>query len=109
MNDQSLGRPNPSKKRPLLLTFNSKSARDGVIAKAKELKSHNGPNKKIFEKVFIKKDMHPLWRKEHDRLRKVVQKERAKPENEGVRIIYDTQQRVVLRDEQVIDRFHPFF
>ena len=106
VNCKRLGQANSNKKRPLLITFSSKVSRDEVLQKAKHLKSQHS---ETLKKVFIKKDVHPMWRKEYERLRKVVREEKARSENAGAEILYDSRRRVVTRDGLVIDRFQPGF
>ena len=72
---------------------------------AKNLKGKGGD----FTCVFIKKDIHPASRKEMMRLRNREKEERQKPDNQGVDITYDWQNRVLLRDGVVIDRYFPNF
>ena len=52
----------------------------------KVLKSAGPP----FDKVYLKADIHPVFRKEDVRLRKLVKDERAKPANAGCDIKYDS-------------------
>ena len=52
--------------------------------------------------------MHPVLRKEHARVRKVVRDERKRPENESCDIRYNPQDRTVTRDGMIIDRYRPF-
>lgn len=99
-------------RRPLLVTFMSKADRDTVITNAKKLKDFKGTDQgkvDAIKRIFIKKDQHPVWRKEHDRLRKVVKEEKGRPENQGTKIEYDHKLRVVTRDGLVIDSFKPVF
>ena len=100
-----LGKPNDANKRPLHVRFQDKSTRQSVVGKAKLLKTAEG----AYKKVFIKKDIHPVVRKEMDRLRIHTHIEAAKPENAGTDIRYDHKRRVILRDGLVIDRFSPSF
>ena len=104
-----LGKPGMGNKRPILVVFPSKIARNEVLDKANQLKSNNGEHADILKKIYIKKDVHPVVRKERDRLRKVVKNERDRPENENVEIVYDMKKGIVTRDGVVIDRFMPIF
>ena len=83
----------------------SKPQRDAIIAKAKEL-NNAGPS---YSRVYIKKDIHPVVRKEIGRLRKRVKDEKAKSENEAANIVYDAKNRTVTRNGIIIDRFTPKF
>ena len=100
-----LGQPNEQNKRPLHVICNSQQQRDKIIATAKELKSAGDR----FKSVYIKKDIHPAVRKELGRLRKRAYDEKDKPDNVGANIVYDHKNRVVTRNDVVIDRFYPKF
>jgi uncharacterized protein YdcH (DUF465 family) len=107
-----LGNVVEGKTRPLLVTFVTKGSRDKTTDNARNLKKYKSTSdtkNTIISKVYVKKDMHPAWRREKERLWKMVRDERRKPENEGARIEYNAQQRSVTRNGLVIDRFHPKF
>ena len=104
-----LGKEQARKKRPLLVRYESKAVKDAVMGKANLLKKNEGEHKQILKEVFIKRDVHPAWRKEHGRLWTVVRKEKEKPENAEAEITYNVQQGIVTRNGLVIDRFHPHF
>jgi hypothetical protein len=66
-------------------------------------------NKKLkdieqYKKVYIKPDQHPVFRKEHMRLRKVAYEERKKAENHGCNIVYSAKEGTVTKDGIVIDK-----
>ena len=63
------------KPRPLLMQF-----KDDVPEKRKKLLQNNKRLKDIenYDKVYIKPDQHPIFRKEHNRLRSVAYNERKK-------------------------------
>lgn len=94
------------RQRPILVMVNCKDDRDNTLAKASELKRRGAP----YDKVFIKKDVHPAVRREWKRLRDVVVTETERPENQGCNIRLDPKERKVYRDEVVIDqwRLHHF-
>jgi len=107
-----LGNSVEGKTRPLLVTFATKEHRNKTTDNARNLKNYKSTSddmNTIISKVYVKKDMHPAWRREKERLWKMVRDERRKPENEGARIEYNAQQRAVTRNGRVIDRFHPKF
>lgn len=58
-----------------------------------------------FKRVFIKKDTHPLVRKELARLREVVKREKLKPENAGKIIYMDYKLRKVFVDKLEVDSY----
>lgn len=101
------GRANP--RRPLLLTFSTKGTKNNVLERAKQLKSYTGPNNEQLKKVYIRRDTHPAWRKEHRRLHQLVEEETNKPCNAGCNIVYNFKDKVVTRDGLVIDRFSAQF
>lgn len=63
---QELGKQNIGNRvRPILTVVESKSIRDGVLSKAKNLKEAG----KLYERIYIKRDEHPS--KEWMRMREV--------------------------------------
>ena len=56
-----------------------------------------------------RKNKHPTVRHEQNRLRKRKKEEKGKSENTNYTIRYDYKRRVLLRNNQVIDRFYPSF
>ena len=76
-----------------------------ICSTANELKSAG----EMFRSVYIKTDIHPAVRKELGRLRKRAYDEKDKPDNVGANIVYDHKNRVVTRNDVVIDRFYPKF
>ena len=83
------------------VTLASSKDRDAVVASGKALKGKGD----CFNRIYLKKDTHPVIRKETNRLRTRETEEQNKPTNEGVAIKYDWENRVLLRDGVVIDRF----
>ena len=100
-----LGQPNSTRPRPLHVTLNNQQQRDAVIGVAKNLKNAGA----TYSQVYIKKDIHPVVRKEIGRLIKREKEEREKAENVTANIEYDRKNRVLLRNGIVIDRFTPKF
>ena len=94
------------KPRPLLLQFNK-----DVPEKRKKLLQNNKKLKDVenYDRVYIKPDQHPIFRKEHNRLRSVAYNERKKAENQGCNIVYKAKEGVVTKDDIVIDRFSIHF
>ena len=90
------------KPRPLLLQF-----KDNAMAKRKKMLQNNKNLKEIvqYQKVYIKPDQHPVFRREHNRLRNVAYDERKKPENQGCNIVYKAKEGVVTKDGVTIDKF----
>ena len=96
----------PNKRRPILVRVDSKDLRDNVLEKAKVLKEATTE----YKTIYIKKDVHPAVRKEWNRLKEAETNERAKPENAGATIRFDSKERKLYRNDIVIDSWtpHPF-
>ena len=60
-----LGQANETRSRPLHVIVESPQHRDSIIEKAKNLKNAG----ESFSRIYIKKDIHPVVRKEIGRLR----------------------------------------
>ncbi len=90
------------RRRAILVTLDSKEARDKVLNKASKLKQASGELKKI----YIKKDVHPSIRAEWRRLREAERKEMERPENAGCVIRLDALERKLYRDGVVIDAWN---
>lgn len=86
--------------RPILVTLNSTADVRLVLSKAHTLK-----NDATFSSVYVKKDEHPLVRKEWNRLREVARKEKSAPINVRCTIKLDYKKKAVTRDGEVIDEF----
>lgn len=100
-------RPDGSAPRPLKVTLRCEADRRGILANSKKLKdAHHRDNP--FNKIFVKKDTHPLIRKEWSRLYEVQRNERDKPGNIGRTVIVNRKDRTVTIDNEVIDRFQYF-
>ena len=101
---QRLGVQDQRGKRPLKLTLKTKKDRDIIVGCGKNLKQ--GANSgSAFSAIYLRKDVHPIIRKEHFRLRNRENEE--KTNNPQARVEYDHVRRVLLRDGLVIDRFSP--
>lgn len=88
-----------NRRRPVLVTLESKACRDQVLERASQLKQVGGE----FQKIYVKKDIHPSIRKEWKRLRDAEKREKERPENAGCVIRLDTRERKLYRDGEVID------
>lgn len=100
-----LGRPTQgnNRSRPILVVVRSKSDRDKILEKARRLKDSGTP----YNKIYVKKDVHPAVRQEWKRLRNVEAAERERPENQGCIIHLDTRERKLYRDGVMIDKWNP--
>ena len=97
--------PNPSP-RPILVTTNTALEAKCVVDGAKNLR--NAGDK--YKKVFVKREQHPLVRKEWNRLRAVLKRERDAPINAGHEIMIDYKKKEIRRDDNlIIDSFQSPF
>ena len=92
-------------KRALKVTLVNPESQKEILEKAKALKEEGG----LFERVFIKRDMHPMVRREFNRMREVEKAEKEKPENRGRDVRYDPVKRTLSVNGVVIDQFKPQF
>ena len=88
-------------RRPLKVVLKNADSRKDVLDSARQLKTSDA----IFRSIYVKKDMHPLIRKEFDRLRAVEKREKERPENRGKTVHYDYRERKVYVDDVVVDSF----
>lgn len=98
-----LGRQDPAstRARPILVTVATKDARDKVLEKTTRLKDRRG----AYEKIYVKKDVHPAVREEWKRLRAAEATEKGRPENQGCSIRFDARERKLYRNGVVIDEW----
>ena len=101
---QRLGVQDQRGKRPIKLTVKTKYDRDQIVGCGKKLKQGQNENS-VYSSIYLKKDIHPLIRKEYKRLRDRQNDE--KTSNPQANVEYDHTQRVLRRDAVVIDRFSP--
>ena len=97
-----IGKEIAGRKRPLLITLDSRTDRDRILEKKVELKKNE--NLKL---VYVKKDVHPNVREEWRRLFEAEKAEKERPENAGADIRIDMRKRELLRDGVVIDKWNP--
>ena len=95
----------PNRNRPIKVQLVSADVRSTVLSNSKKLKEAPDPLKK----VYIKKDQHPVVRRELNRLYDVVKSERGKAGNQGRTVEFDKEHRCVTVDGEVIDRFRAQF
>ena len=88
-----------TRKRPLLVTLKSRTERSDVLANSSKLKDSS-----TFATIYIKKDQTPAERKEWGRLRTVLQREKERPENQGVAVKMDYRRRCVIVGDRVIEK-----
>lgn len=99
------GRAAGNRRRPILVTVKDKEQRSKILENANRLKTSGD----IYNKIYIKKDVHPSVRAEWRRLREAEAAERERPENAGCVIQLDTRQRKLFRDGVVIDTWNSQF
>ena len=98
---QRLGRQQAGgRSRPILVHVATRDHRDSAIGKARRLKEDA---REPFKAIYVKKDVHPVVRKEWGRLRGVLRTELARPENAGENIRLDTRERKIYKNDIVID------
>ena len=95
---------NQIRPRPLLVILDDREKQKKIIENSRNLKDVEG-----YRNIYIKKDKHPTVRFEENRLRKREKEEKNNPLNSQCRITYDYKNRVLLKDDTVIDRFLPSF
>ena len=98
---QSTGGNSRPYRRPLKVVLKDPGARKDVLECARKLKDSDDQLKT----VYIKKDVHPLVRKELNRLRDVTKTEKERPENQGKNVRYDFKERKVYVGDVVVDSF----
>ena len=89
------------RRRPVLAVVESRVDRDTALEKAKLLKSANV----TYNKIYIKKDVHPSVREEWKRLREAFQREKDRPDNTNSVITFNVRERKVYKDNVVIDQW----
>ena len=102
-----LGKQEQGRNRALLIRCPNPEKSLAIRKEANKLGTYKGPEQSLINKIYIKRDMHPAWRKEDGRLRKLVKDERKKTANAGRKIMYNAKEGVVTCDDIVIDRFCP--
>jgi len=100
--------------KPIFVTCNDSTQRKEFIDNSKKLKAagsitYDDEQSIEWNKIYIRKDVHPSIRKEWGRLRAVTKTEKEKPENVGCDITFDNTKREVLRDGIVIDSWKASF
>ena len=96
---------NDNHKRPLKVVLPNAENCKNILDNTSKLKAAGA----TFEKIYIKKDTHPVFRKEFARIRKVEKEEREKPENQGLEVKYDRDARTLSVNGIIIDRYQPHF
>ena len=86
--------------RPIMISLDTAADTRSVLDKCKELASNDE-----YKTVYVKRDSHPLVRKEWKRLRDLVKIEKEAPMNVGTEIKLDYRERAIKRDGVVIHRF----
>ena len=90
VSQKRLGRdPVRDRKRPILLILNLREDREKVLEKAKVLKEKS----EAYKTIYVKKDVHPAVRREWKRLYEAETAEKARAENRGHTIRFDTRAR----------------
>ena len=90
-----VGKKKEGQQRQLIVQTPSADERERVLANTARLKEAGA----TYKKVYVKKDVHPAFRREWMRLRNA---EKEKPENVGCDIKLDTKRRVLMRDAVIM-------
>jgi FtsZ-binding cell division protein ZapB len=99
---ERLGKPSDTnKKRPIKVILCDPDDRRMVLDSAKKLKESVNVDCKT---VYIKKDQNPIVRREMARLREVLKREKAKPENVGKSVTLNYKERKVMVNDVEVDR-----
>lgn len=91
-----------TRRRPILVSVQTKEVRDMALEKAKTLKEKG----ERYNKIYIKKDIHPSIRGEWKRLWEAERKEKERPENTGCHVFFNVRERKLYRDGVVIDQWN---
>ena len=94
-----------SRPRAIKVVVSNTTERKRILEHTRNLKRAGD----TFSKIYVKKDIHPLVRKELNRIHAVEREERNKPENQGRYVEYNNNTRCVTVDGVIVDRFKPSF
>lgn len=83
------GKNESGRVRPLIVKASSLADREQLLTNTKALKDA-GP---AYKKIYVRKDVHPAFRREWKRLMDAEKDEKMKPENQGCNIQLDPQRR----------------
>ena len=97
----STGAGDRPRRRPLKVVLKDAGDRKEVLDSAHKLKNSGDR----FKAIYVKKDVHPLVRKELNRLRDITKREKERPENKGKNVRFDGKERKVFVDDLVVDSF----
>ena len=92
--------------RPIKVVLPSFEERQTVLVQQATLETVHGG---ALKNIKLKRDVHPAIRKEYGRLYEAERSEKAKAENQGKEVLFDTKKRVLLIDGEIVDRFKPSF
>ena len=95
-------RSDQNNRRPILVTVASKIIRDNILQKTRQLKDAGDE----YNRVYVKKDVHPSIRKEWKRLFDAEKTEKERPENAGCVVHFDKRERKLYVDGNVIDSWN---
>lgn len=90
-----------TRRRPILVSVETREVRDKALEKAKTLKTKG----EMYDKIYIKKDVHPSVRQEWKRLWEAKKREEVRPENVGCRVHFNVRERKLYKDDVVIDQW----
>ena len=102
-------KPNDASYRPraIKVVVSNTTERKRILEHTRNLKRAGD----TFSKIYVKKDIHPLVRKELNQIHAVhvEREEQNKPENQGRNVEYNNNTHCVTVDGVIVDRFKPSF
>lgn len=90
---------------PILIICKSELLKQSILKKAKKLKTSGT----VYEKIFIKRDSHPVVRAEWSRLFKSFEDAKNNCDNIGNAIVFDYRKRTIFCNGMPIDTWKAFF
>ena len=90
---ERIGKETGENRRAIKITVRDNKARETIIKNAPKLKSLNVP----LSKIYINRDTHPVYRKEHQRLRKKLNELRKRPD------LQETGQVKIIKGELIVN------
>ena len=90
---ERIGKESGEKRHSIKITVRDNKARETIIKNAPKLKSPNVP----LSKIYTNRDTHPVYRKEHQRLRKKLNELRKRPD------LQETGQVKIIKGELIVN------
>ena len=87
------GQPRRIRHRPLLVVCKSRQDKSDILTKVER-----------FKKIYVKKDQTPYERKEWSRLKEVLKREKARPQNAGMEVKIDYRSKSVKVGDRIVEK-----